>query len=900
MTRQASAWRDTLQLPQTEFAMRANLAKREPEFLARWKALDTFRLRMEKNSGNPTFVLHDGPPYANGDLHHGHMLNKTLKDVVLRYVRMKGYNADYTPGWDCHGLPIELAVDKRLGKKKRDMTTAEFRRACRAYAQEFIDRQREGFMRLGIEGHWDDPYVTMNASYEATITREFGRLVRSGGVVRGLRPVHWCTHCVTSVADAEVEYQDHESPSIYVAFDHVGDGLIADAALVIWTTTPWTLPANRAVCVHAELDYVGLRVGDRVLIVAEALKDSFLVAIQKQGNVVARWKGSELEGLRLQHPFMDFDVPILLGDHVTTDAGTGCVHTAPGHGEDDFHVGRAHGLEIAVPVDRYGRFTDQAGPYAKLKAVPSNPQIVADLAASGHLINAEGETIKHSYPHNGRNGKPLIFRATEQWFLSMEHNELRQRCLDAINKVEWVPNWGQRRIYAMLEARPDWCLSRQRVWGVPIPAFHCRSCSDVVVNPDWINHLADLFDEHTSDIWYEWSVEELLPEGACCSSCGSQDLDKDSDILDVWFDSGVSYAATGHDSAPVDLYLEGSDQHRGWFHTTLLESVATRGTPPYKRVLTHGFVVDGQGKKLSKSKKNFTPVAQEIARSGAELIRLWAASADYREDIRVSDEIIKRTSDSYRKLRNTLKFLLGNLADFEPSEHAVSIEGLSWLDAAVLGELDQLVAQVDYHLGCFAFHSAMQSINDYCSKFSSRYLDIAKDRLYCDAKDGVRRRGTQTVVYHHAHTLIRLIAPVMPFTAEDAYDHLPGPRQKSVHLDDFPISVGLGNEGSKPLQLLWSLRERIAPELEQFRREKHHTYEAHVRLPMAPEEIECSEIYGNELPELLLVGDVEVVASDQPVSITAVGREACPRCWRPEPLLGATGLCQRCSVAVES
>lgn len=897
MARQASAWRETLQLPQTDFAMRANLAKREPEFLKRWTELDTFGQRMEKNAGNPTFVLHDGPPYANGDLHHGHLLNKTLKDVVLRYVRMKGYDADYRPGWDCHGLPIELAVDKRLGKKKREMSTAEFRRACRAYAQEFIDSQREGFKRLGIEGRWDDPYVTMSAPYEASITREFGALVRAGGVVRGLRPVHWCPHCVTSVADAEVEYQDHQSPSIYVAFDQASQGLGEGAALVIWTTTPWTLPANRAVCVHAELDYVGLRVGRRLLIVAEALKDAFLQAIQADGVVEARWKGSELEGVELQHPFMDFEVPVILGDHVTIEAGTGCVHTAPGHGEDDFHVGKSNGLETAVPVDRYGRFTDQAGPYAKGKAVASNPQIVADLAASGHLLNAEGEQIHHSYPHHSRCGRPLMFRATQQWFLSMEHNELRQRCLDAIESVEWVPNWGQRRIYAMLEARPDWCLSRQRVWGVPIPAFHCRSCAEVVVDADWIDHLANLFAEHTSDIWYDWSVEQLLPQGACCPSCGSEDLDKDSDILDVWFDSGVSYAATGHDQDPVDLYLEGSDQHRGWFHTTLLESVATRSAPPYKRVLTHGFVVDGQGKKLSKSKKNFTPAAQEIQRSGAELIRLWAASADYREDIRVSDEILKRTSDSYRKLRNTLKFLLGNLADFEPAEHAVSIDGLSWLDAAVLGELDQLVAQVDYHLGCFAFHSAMQAINEYLSGFSARYLDIAKDRLYCDAQDGLRRRGTQTVIYHHAHTLIRLIAPMMPFTAEDAYDHLPGPRQASVHLDDFPVSSGTAGGESEALELLWSLRERIAPALEQFRREKHHTYEARVTLPTSAHERAVMTTYGQELAELLLVGVVELAEADEPVVIHPVDQPACPRCWRPDPL-GANGLCHRCSVAV--
>jgi isoleucyl-tRNA synthetase len=518
---------------------------------------------------------------------------------------MKGYNADYRPGWDCHGLPIELAVDKRLGKKKREMSTAEVRRACREYAQEFVDSQRDSFKRIGIEGRWEEPYVTMNADYEATITREFSRLVRTGGVVRGLRPVHWCPHCVTSVADAEVEYADHQSPSIYVAFNQVDDALVANASLVIWTTTPWTLPANRAVCVHPELTYVGLQVGERVLIVAEALQEKFLEAVGATGEVVGRWTGQELEGLKLAHPFMGIEVPVILGDHVTTDAGTGCVHTAPGHGEDDFHVGRSNGLEVAVPVDRYGRFTDQAGPYAGQKSVPSNAQIVADLAASGHLINAEGEQVNHSYPHHSRCGKPLIFRATEQWFLSMEHDQLRQRCLDAINKVEWVPNWGQRRIYAMLEARPDWCLSRQRVWGVPIPAFHCRSCAEVTVDADWIDHLADLFGQHTSDIWYEWSFDQLLPDGAVCPSCGSADLDKDSDILDVWFDSGVSYVATGHDQEPVDLYLEGSDQHRGWFHTTLLESVATRGAPPYKRVLTHGFVVDGQGHKLSKSKKNF-------------------------------------------------------------------------------------------------------------------------------------------------------------------------------------------------------------------------------------------------------------------------------------------------------
>jgi isoleucyl-tRNA synthetase len=900
MTRKAGNWRDTLQLPQTEFLMRASLAERELGFLERWKSINTFAKRMAKNAGNPKFVLHDGPPYANGDLHHGHMLNKTLKDVVLRYVRMKGYDADYLPGWDCHGLPIELAVDKQLGKKKRDMSAAEIRRACREYAAGFVTSQKKSFERLGIEGRWDTPYVTMDAAYEGSITREFAKLLRGGGVKRGLRPVHWCIRCVTSVADAEVEHAQHNSPSIYVAFDSVvGAGPLGDkASFVIWTTTPWTLPANRAVCLHAELDYVSLRIGERLVVVAEKLVESFLKSISAEGEIIARCKGAELEGLALKHPFLDIEVPVILGDHVTTDAGTGCVHTAPGHGEDDFRVGKINDLEVSVPVDRYGRFTDQAGPYAGKKSQTVNTEIVEDLAASGHLLNAVGETIDHSYPHHSRCGRPLLFRATEQWFLKMDHDDLRARCLSAIEGVEWIPTWGKTRIYSMLSVRPDWCLSRQRSWGVPIPAFHCLSCSEVTVNADWVDQLADLFSEHTSDIWYEWPIEKLLPEGAKCGACGGSELERDSDILDVWFDSGVSFAATGHDGEAVDLYLEGSDQHRGWFHTSLLASVATRNKAPYKRVLTHGFVVDGKGLKLSKSKKNFTSVADEIDKSGAELIRLWAASADYREDIRVSDEILKRSADSYRKLRNTLRFLLGNLHDFDPAKDARSGDELSWLDAAVLTELDTLVATVDYQLGCFSFHSAMQTINEYCSQFSSRYLDIAKDRLYCDVADGQRRRATQTVLYHHAHTLIRLIAPVMPFTAEDAYDHLPGPRQESVHLDDYPVALDLSKSASEQLELLWSLRERIAHQLEIFRRAKHHTYEACVSLPLSSDEREKIALFGNELAELLLVGDLLLVDSGE-VSIAAVESSPCDRCWRPDPL-EESGLCARCTVAVEA
>jgi isoleucyl-tRNA synthetase len=884
--------------------MRADLARREPEFLARWARDQVFLKRIEQNTEGKPFILHDGPPYANGELHHGHMLNKTLKDVVVRFQQMKGRSADYIPGWDCHGLPIELAVDKRLGKKKREMSSAEFRAECRVYAQEFIDLQMEGFKRLGVQGRWDRSYRTMTAEYEGTIAREFGRLVRSGGVVRGLRPVTWCTRCVTSVADAEVEYDDHKSPSIYVKFHSLGPISALDnlsASVVIWTTTPWTLPANRAVCLNPELTYVALRLkDDSIIVCAEGLREQMEQAIGRTGEEVARCSGAALEGVTLNHPFLDLTVPIILGDHVTTEAGTGCVHTAPGHGEDDFNVGRRYDLEVVVPVDHYGKFTDEAGPYAGLKAVPTNPMIVADLEASGHLLSDPSASVEHSYPHHSRCGRPLLFRATDQWFLSMAHDGLRERCLKAIEGVDWVPEWGQRRIHAMVAARPDWCLSRQRLWGVPIIAFHCDDCGKVNVNADWIDHVADQFDRETSDIWYVREASELLPPGASCSSCGGPTLRKDGDILDVWFDSGVSYVANGFGDAPVDLYLEGSDQHRGWFHTSLLASVATRNRAPYRAALTHGFVVDGRGHKLSKSKKNFTPADKVIEKSGAELIRLWAASADYREDIRVSDEILKRTSDSYRKLRNTLRFLLGNLAGFKPETDAVSGDQLGPLDRVILADIDAFITRVDDAFSHYQFHLAMQAVNEFCAALSAGYLDIAKDRLYCDPVDGPNRRAIQTVLMRAAEALIGVIAPVMPFTAEDAYDHLPGARAESVTLTSFPQAGRYPGsaEISAAGVTLWAVKERIATELEAFRRAKHHTYEARVTIPVSDSERAVLGVFGAGLAEFLLVGSVDFSAPDAVVSIAAVEQPGCSRCWRPDQL-DARGLCARCHRALE-
>jgi isoleucyl-tRNA synthetase len=711
-------YKETVNLPKTDFPMKANLPQREPEILREWEEQGIFEKLVEQNrkSGAPRFDLHDGPPYANGDIHIGHALNKILKDLIVKYRNMLGQASDYVPGWDCHGLPIELKVDKELGHKKRDMDRAAVIAACRAYAAKWIDRQREQFKRLGIFGRWNVPYATMDKAYEAEIVRALARAAAKGYLFRGKKPVYWCTTDRTALAEAEVEYEDHTSPSLYVAFDLVGE--LPDprlrgkkARLVIWTTTPWTLPANLAVTAHPELAYAAYDLRGQVLVVAKDLLAAFLAecapeeltvkgaplphtpaaheaatggggvapvaALKDPARILAHLDGKALEGLRYRHPFMGRECPVILGTHVTLEAGTGLVHTAPGHGQEDFEVGQRYGLEVLNPVDGAGKFTAEAGKYAGKSIWEANPEIVRDLAASGHLLSDPRATLKHSYPHCWRCHKPVVFLATDQWFLSLEHDDLRRRTLRGIDQVQWIPRWGRERIYGMIEHRPDWCLSRQRTWGVPIPVLYCEKCNQPLVSPAVMERAARAFEEEGIEAWYRRQTDEFAGGERC--GCGGRRFRREQDILDVWWDSGVSWSAVGQSRGipvPVGLYLEGSDQHRGWFHSALLTSMAIRGAPPYQAVLTHGFVLDGQGRAMSKSVGNVVAPDEIMKRYGAEILRLWVAASDYRDDVRVSEEILSGLAEGYRKVRNTLRWALANLYDFDPSKDALPAEGV--------------------------------------------------------------------------------------------------------------------------------------------------------------------------------------------------------------------------------
>jgi isoleucyl-tRNA synthetase len=742
-------YKATLNLPKTDFPMKANLPQREPEMLAWWEQQKLYDQIQAMGQGRPRYVLHDGPPYANGRIHIGHALNKTLKDIIVKSKTMAGFHAPYVPGWDCHGLPIEHQVMKELGDKKKDLDVSAIRKLCRAYAQKYVDTQREEFKRLGVLGEWDHPYLTMTPGYEATIIREFGKFVERGGVYKGLKPVLWCTQDQTALAEAEVEYDDHTSPSIYVKFPIVTSASVLGktfpgiafpegtklVSVVIWTTTPWTLPANQAVCLHRDFNYAFVQVGDELLVVAEKLLDSVVKACAiEHYHVVGVKKGGEgFEGLETQRPLSTGLSPMLLGDFVTLDQGTGCVHIAPGHGMEDYLLVLEHNataslgerLEILAPVDNGGKFTSVVKEFSGQHVFKANPKIVEYLQANGRLLGHG--SLSHSYPHCWRCKSPVIFRATEQWFVSMDTNDLRKETLAEIERVRWIPSYGRDRIHGMIENRPDWCLSRQRVWGVPIPGFTCTGCRTVMADPKIIDHVADLMESKGADVWFERSAGELLPSETSCLKCGEARFEKERDILDVWFESGVSYAAVLKSRKwwPADLYLEGSDQHRGWFHSALLAGVTTDHRAPYRAVLTHGFVVDGQGKKMSKSAGNVVAPQDVIKQSGAEILRLWVAAQDYREDLRISQEILNHLIEAYRKIRNTSRFLLSNLYDFDPAAHRVPYGQLSELDRWALLRLGQLITKVRRAYEECEFHAIFHALNNFCSvDLSAVYLDI--------------------------------------------------------------------------------------------------------------------------------------------------------------------------------
>ncbi len=919
--------------------MKANLPQREPEMLGWWEQQKLYDQIQALGKGRPRYVLHDGPPYANGRIHIGHALNKVLKDIIVKSKTMAGFQAPYVPGWDCHGLPIEHQVMKELGDKKKDLDVSAIRRLCREYAERYVTIQRDEFKRLGVLGEWHQPYLTMTPSYEATIIREFGKFVERGGVYKGLKPVLWCTHDQTALAEAEVEYEDHTSPSIYVKFPIVTSPAVLTKtfpgisfpertkllSIVIWTTTPWTLPANQAVCLHQDFDYAFVQVGEELLIVAEKLLDTVAKACAiTDYRVVGVKKGGEgFEGLETQRPLSTGLSPILLGDFVTLDQGTGCVHIAPGHGMEDYILVLDHNakaspgekLEILAPVDNSGRFTEVVKEFAAQHVLKANPRIVDYLQANGRLLGHG--SLNHSYPHCWRCKNPVIFRATEQWFVSMETNELRREALAEIERIRWIPGYGRDRIFGMIENRPDWCLSRQRVWGVPIPGFTCEACHHVLADPTVIEHVAALMESKGADIWFERSASDLLPAGTACPRCGGTCFEKERDILDVWFESGVSYAAVLKPRKwwPADLYLEGSDQHRGWFHSALLAGVTTDHRAPYQAVLTHGFVVDGQGKKMSKSAGNVVAPQDVIKQSGAEMLRLWVAAQDYREDLRISQEILTHLIEAYRKIRNTSRFLLSNLYDFDPSTHRVPYEQLPELDRWALMRLGELVAKVRRVYDEFEFHTIFHALNNFCSvDLSAIYLDILKDRLYTFRADSPLRRGSQTVLYEIIVALAKLMAPILSFTADEIWRMLPEAARKeamSVHLASFPEAHVLWRDDALATrwEKLLAYRTRVQGELEVCRRDKliGSSLEAHVRIEAGLEAHQFLTAYVGDLSTIFIVSRVtlasgEIGASDIRITVEKSAAAKCERCWNYRDAVGKDRdhptLCERCVEAV--
>lgn len=930
-------YRETLNLPQTSFNMKANLSQKEPQLLRRWETENLYGQLQEMHRDRPLYVLHDGPPYANGHIHLGTAFNKILKDIILKSRRMAGFQAPYIPGWDCHGLPIEHNVDKELGDKKQEIPKLSKRGACRKYAEKWIKAQKAEFRRLGVLGDWDNPYLTMNYHYEAVIAREFNRFLLSGSVIRNKKPVFWCSTCTTALAEAEVEYHDHTSPSIYVKFPVADDLSDIDPALagdrvavLIWTTTPWTLPANLAVAFHPDFVYAAVQVGDETLILARDLVDQVMAEAGIGAyTVLATFSARDLEGRRCRHPFLDRDSLLVLADYVTAEAGTGCVHTAPGHGADDYLTGLRYGLEILSPVDSEGRYTAEAGAYQGRQVPAVNKELNADMRAAGVLLH-EG-VITHSYPHCWRCKKPVMYRATPQWFISMEANDLRARSLAEIERVEWTPAWGMQRILSMVAGRPDWCLSRQRTWGVPVTVLSCRQCGEVVKSEALVERIDALFREEGADAWFRHRVEDFLAPGTCCVQCGSIDFIKEEDILDVWFDSGVSHAAVCEAReelrSPADLYLEGSDQHRGWFQSSLLTSVGTRGRAPFKGVLTHGYVVDGKGKKMSKSIGNVVAPQEVIDRFGAEILRLWVASEDYRDDVKVSDEILKQVADAYRKIRNTIRYMLGNLFDFDPERDRVAYDDLPQIDRWALARFEELKVKVVTAYQRYEFHSIYQGLNYFCGMtMSAFYLDILKDRLYCSGKESLPRRAAQTVLHTILDGLLRLMTPVLSFTAAEAWESLYGlapdaPLAQGVFFTEFPP---LSPQKRDPeLEGRWDklvmVRSEITRALEGARQEKviGHPLEAEVLLRVSGEWADFINQEWQTIQEICIVSELTPcddpatlgltvsVSSELPglsVAVRQAPGDKCERCWTRSTTVGRDQrhpvLCARCSSVV--
>ncbi|HGZ6394456.1 TPA: isoleucine--tRNA ligase, partial [Staphylococcus aureus] len=817
-------YKETLLMPKTDFPMRGGLPNKEPQIQEKWDAEDQYHKALEKNKGNETFILHDGPPYANGNLHMGHALNKILKDFIVRYKTMQGFYAPYVPGWDTHGLPIEQALTKK-GVDRKKMSTAEFREKCKEFALEQIELQKKDFRRLGVRGDFNDPYITLKPEYEAAQIRIFGEMADKGLIYKGKKPVYWSPSSESSLAEAEIEYHDKRSASIYVAFDVKDDkGVVdADAKFIIWTTTPWTIPSNVAITVHPELKYGQYNVNGEKYIIAEALSDAVAEALdwdKASIKLEKEYTGKELEYVVAQHPFLDRESLVINGDHVTTDAGTGCVHTAPGHGEDDYIVGQKYELPVISPIDDKGVFTEEGGQFEGMFYDKANKAVTDLLTEKGALLKLD--FITHSYPHDWRTKKPVIFRATPQWFASI--SKVRQDILDAIENTNFKVNWGKTRIYNMVRDRGEWVISRQRVWGVPLPVFYAEN-GEIIMTKETVNHVADLFAEHGSNIWFEREAKDLLPEGFTHPGSPNGTFTKETDIMDVWFDSGSSHRGVLETrpelSFPADMYLEGSDQYRGWFNSSITTSVATRGVSPYKFLLSHGFVMDGEGKKMSKSLGNVIVPDQVVKQKGADIARLWVSSTDYLADVRISDEILKQTSDVYRKIRNTLRFMLGNINDFNPDTDSIPESELLEVDRYLLNRLREFTASTINNYENFDYLNIYQEVQNFINvELSNFYLDYGKDILYIEQRDSHIRRSMQTVLYQILVDMTKLLAPILVHTAEEVWSHTPHVKEESVHLADMPKVVEVDQALLDKWRTFMNLRDDVNRALETARNEK--------------------------------------------------------------------------------
>ncbi len=935
-------YKKTLNLPHTSFPMKANLTRHEPEILKFWEETDAYLAMINAGKEAPRYTLHDGPPYANGNIHLGTTMNKILKDIIIKSRNFMGYRAEYIPGWDCHGLPIEHKVSRELKEKgKTNLPVLTIRKICRSYAEKYVGIQRKEFQRLGVLGTWENPYLTIDPVYEAATARELANFMASGSVVRSKKPIYWCNDCETALAEAEVEYADHTSPSVYVRFPLTDEKLktIAPAVdtnksfIIIWTTTPWTLPSNTAVALHPEFDYAMVQVEDCFYILAKELVEKCAAIFAWESyDIIDTVKGEKFSGLLAGHPFYDRPSKIVNGTHVTLEAGTGCVHTAPGHGREDYDMALQYNLEVLSPINDQGYFLPTVEFFAGLRVDEANPEVIKKLEEQGHLLAKE--SIRHSYPHCWRCKKPVIYRATTQWFISMEKNNLRKKALSAImNDVTWIPAWGRERLYSMVESRPDWCISRQRAWGVPIVALLCNDCGEAWYDTDWVHYIVNQFEKHKHgcDYWFETPVEDMVPKGLICKHCQGSTWEKENDILDVWFDSGTSFAAVTEKrpemTFPADLYLEGSDQHRGWFHSSLLAAMGTRGKAPYKAVLTHGYVVDGEGKKMSKSIGNVIAPQEIIAKHGADILRMWVASENYQDDVRISDNILSQLVDAYRRIRNTLRYLLGNLGDFDPAKHAVAPQDMLPLDKYALALVNATHKRVQDGYNNFEFHRVYHSLHNMCiTDLSAFYLDIVKDRLYVAGTNSTPRRSAQTALWQILMMILTDIAPILSFTAEEVFSHMPAPlRPKKIQtvlaLRFTMDKAYLPDEVQKQQwETIQAVRSEILKAIEPKRRagDIGHNLDAFVTVYAGEELLKTLYTKGADLEEIAIISKAHLAPiKDAPneafvseevealkIAVEKAPGEKCERCWKYSEELGQNHehptLCPRCTAVITS